>query len=666
MPARYELLQWAFTNDLGRIGPGRAQYTHLLDPDDAHVVDDIIVWWVGDDEFLVMPNASNTDAVARRARRRRWPHADGACTIADITDEPRRARGRRAPPPGSELAALQARCGRRPPVRGPDGRVRRASPAAVAGTGYTGEDGVELHVPRRSPPRCWRRPARRRHPARRPRRPRHAAPRGRPSRSTATSSAPASRRCRPGSRWVVRFDKGDFRGRAPLLAERERGIPRRLRGLVLDGRQIPRAGYAVQMGEERVGEVTSGNFSPVLERGIALAFLPPRPRRGRRGDRRHPGPAGAGGRHEAAVRAARELSLARNAVEPERERPPSRPRRGGGAEGATFPGNSQANGPFGRGASGEQARLVHSESSLTDGESPAVTGRVNLSGSGTERGTATNLWPPQTGTAWTRTVRAPEEPMASEQSLAELEASDEFVGRHIGPDVAEQARMLAALDLPSIEDLVDRAVPDSIRTREPLRVPPARSEADAVARLRDLARRNEVFTSLIGMGYSDTVTPPVILRNVLEDPAWYTAYTPYQPEISQGRLEALLNFQTMVSDLTGMEIANASLLDEATAAGEAMAMFRRLNPNAGETFVVDADCHPQTIDVVRTRAEPIGVDVVVVDPGAGITEAGVFGALLQYPGSSGAVRDLRPVIEQLHAAGCARRRRQRPPRARSC
>src|SRR2546430_356704 len=239
--------------------------------------------------------------------------------------------------------------------------------------------------------------------------------------------------------------------------------------------------------------------------------------------------------------------------------------------------------------------------------------------------------------------------MASEQSVAELEAADEFVGRHVGPDADEQARMLAALDLPSIEELIDQAVPDSIRTRETLRVPPARSETDAVTRLRDLAQRNDVFTSLIGMGYSDTVTPPVILRNVLEDPAWYTAYTPYQPEISQGRLEALLNFQTMVSDLTGMEIANASLLDEATAAGEAMAMFRRLNPNAGETFVVDADCHPQTIDVVRTRAEPIGIDVVVVEPGAGIGEAGVFGALLQYPGSSGAGRDLRPVMAGLYA-----------------
>jgi glycine dehydrogenase len=241
--------------------------------------------------------------------------------------------------------------------------------------------------------------------------------------------------------------------------------------------------------------------------------------------------------------------------------------------------------------------------------------------------------------------------MAPEHSLADLEAPDRFVGRHVGPDDGEQARMLDSLGLSSLEELIDRAVPESIRTRDPLRVPPARSENDAVTRLRDLAQRNDVFTSLIGMGYSDTVTPPVILRNVLEDPAWYTAYTPYQPEISQGRLEALLNFQTMVSDLTGMEIANASLLDEATAAGEAMAMFRRLNPDAGETFVVDADCHPQTIDVVRTRAEPIGVEVVVVEPGAGIAEAGVFGALLQYPGSSGAVRDLRPVIEQLHAQG---------------
>jgi glycine dehydrogenase len=242
--------------------------------------------------------------------------------------------------------------------------------------------------------------------------------------------------------------------------------------------------------------------------------------------------------------------------------------------------------------------------------------------------------------------------MAAEQSLPELEAPDEFVGRHVGPAADEQSRMLDALGLSSLDVLIDRAVPDSIRTRAPLQLPAPRREADALARLRDLADRNDVFTSLIGMGYADTLTPPVILRNVLEDPAWYTAYTPYQPEISQGRLEALLNFQTMVSDLTGMEIANASLLDEATAAAEAMAMCHRLNPNAGVKFLVDADCHPHTIDVVRTRAEPIGVDVVVTDIDADdIPGDGVFGALLQYPGSSGKVRDLRPVVEQLHAQG---------------
>jgi glycine dehydrogenase len=242
--------------------------------------------------------------------------------------------------------------------------------------------------------------------------------------------------------------------------------------------------------------------------------------------------------------------------------------------------------------------------------------------------------------------------MAPDQSLPELEAPDRFVGRHVGPDAGEQARMLETLGLSSLDDLVDRCVPDSIRTRESLSLPTPRDEVDVLARLRELAQRNEVFTSLIGMGYSDTLTPTVILRNVLEDPAWYTAYTPYQPEISQGRLEALLNFQTMVSDLTGMEIANASLLDEGTAAAEAMAMCSRLNADAGSTFLVDADCHPQTIDVVRTRAEPIGVDVVVTDVTTGdIPSDGVFGALLQYPGSSGTVRDLRPLIERLHEQG---------------
>ena len=148
-----------------------------------------------------------------------------------------------------------------------------------------------------------------------------------------------------------------------------------------------------------------------------------------------------------------------------------------------------------------------------------------------------------------------------------------------------------------------------------------------------------MFTSLIGLGYYDTITPLVILRNVLENPAWYTAYTPYQPEISQGRLEALVNFQTMVTDLTGMEIANASMLDEATAAAEAMALLHRVNGNQGDVFVVDADCLPQTIEVVRTRAEPLGITVVVADPTASTSVPGCFGVLLQYPGASGRVRD---------------------------
>ncbi len=226
-----------------------------------------------------------------------------------------------------------------------------------------------------------------------------------------------------------------------------------------------------------------------------------------------------------------------------------------------------------------------------------------------------------------------------------------FADRHIGPSADDQRAMLEALGYASIDALIDAAVPRSIRddvtlAREPL------SETDALARLRVLAERNDVYTSLIGLGYHDTITPPVILRNVLENPAWYTAYTPYQPEISQGRLEALLNFQTMVSDLTAMELANASLLDEATAAAEAMAMLHRLSGAAGhDVFLVDRDCHPQTIEVVRVRAEPLGIEIVVGDPYADNSIAGCFGVLVQYPGSSGRVRDLRPLIERAHANG---------------
>jgi glycine dehydrogenase len=224
-----------------------------------------------------------------------------------------------------------------------------------------------------------------------------------------------------------------------------------------------------------------------------------------------------------------------------------------------------------------------------------------------------------------------------------------FRDRHVGPSEAEQREMLEALGMSSLGELVDAAVPASIRDADPLVLDPPLAEHDALARLRGLAARNEVFTSLVGLGYHDTVTPPVIRRNVLENPAWYTAYTPYQPEISQGRLEALLNFQTMVADLTAMDLANASLLDEGTAAAEAMAMLRRLRPDAGASFLVDRDCHPQTIDVVRTRARPLGIEVVVTDPHE-VPPAG-FGVLVQYPGSSGRLRDLRPVVERAHARG---------------
>ncbi len=231
-----------------------------------------------------------------------------------------------------------------------------------------------------------------------------------------------------------------------------------------------------------------------------------------------------------------------------------------------------------------------------------------------------------------------------------------FADRHIGVSAPEQVAMLAELGYASLDALIDAAVPGAIRERAPLSLGAGVSEVDALAQLRTLAARNEVFTSLIGLGYHDTFTPLVILRNVLENPAWYTAYTPYQPEISQGRLEALVNFQTMVTDLTGMEIANASLLDEATAAAEAMALLHRVNGSAGDVFFVDADCLPQTIAVLHTRAEPLGITVVVGDPQGddAITNGFVprcFGMLLQYPGASGRVRDLRPVITRAHEAG---------------
>jgi glycine dehydrogenase len=226
-----------------------------------------------------------------------------------------------------------------------------------------------------------------------------------------------------------------------------------------------------------------------------------------------------------------------------------------------------------------------------------------------------------------------------------------FADRHIGPRGDDVAAMLAALGVESLDELVDRAVPGSIRSDQPLRLPPAISEQEVLDGLRTLASRNRVVTSLIGMGYSGTHTPPVIRRNVLENPAWYTAYTPYQPEISQGRLEALLNFQTMVTDLTATDIAGASMLDEATAGAEAMTLIRRSTKHEGTAFFVDRGCHPQTIAVVATRAEPLGIEVITGDPDRDLDPGTCFGVLLQHPTTTGEVRDLSPIIDRVHAAG---------------
>ena len=241
--------------------------------------------------------------------------------------------------------------------------------------------------------------------------------------------------------------------------------------------------------------------------------------------------------------------------------------------------------------------------------------------------------------------------MTDTATLSQLEHAVEFASRHIGiADGADEQRMLEAVGYSSMDDLLADAVPASIREKLALALPPAASEADVAAELRELAGRNRVVTSMIGLGYYDTITPAVIRRNVLESPAWYTAYTPYQPEISQGRLEALLNFQTMVEDLTGLPVAGASLLDEATAAAEAMALAHRA-AKAGDTFVVDADVLPQTLDVVRTRATPLGLTVVTHDFAGPLPEGDVFGVLVQYPGTSGAVRDLRPIVDAAHERG---------------
>src|SRR5258705_792731 len=226
-----------------------------------------------------------------------------------------------------------------------------------------------------------------------------------------------------------------------------------------------------------------------------------------------------------------------------------------------------------------------------------------------------------------------------------------FQDRHIGPSPEDQRAMLGILGYDSLDAFIDAVVPADIRLRQ-LRTPDAKTEQEALEELRLLAAQNQVFRSYLGMGYHDCFTPTVVQRNVLENPGWYTAYTPYQAEIAQGRLEALLNFQTMVSDLTGLEIANASLLDEGTAAAEAMHLTEAVSKHEGKlSYLIDANCHPQTIAVVRTRAAARGIDVVVTDPGAfDFQQGNVIGALLQYPATDGAIRDYGALCNTAQAA----------------
>src|SRR5712672_3269674 len=231
------------------------------------------------------------------------------------------------------------------------------------------------------------------------------------------------------------------------------------------------------------------------------------------------------------------------------------------------------------------------------------------------------------------------------------EAATDFVRRHIGPSPRDVAAMLESVGAKSLGELMEQTLPSSIRQKTPLDLGRALSETEALAHMGELAAQNQVFTSLIGQGYSGTILPAVIQRNILENPAWYTAYTPYQPEISQGRLEALFNFQTMICDLTGLDVANASLLDEATAAAEAMALAERSAHGKAKSFFVDREVHPQTLAVLRTRAEPLGWTLIVGDPLTDLSATDVFGALLQYPATSGGVRDLRPAIAALRGTG---------------
>ena len=237
------------------------------------------------------------------------------------------------------------------------------------------------------------------------------------------------------------------------------------------------------------------------------------------------------------------------------------------------------------------------------------------------------------------------------QTLSELEAHDEFHARHIGPNAEEKLEMLRTIGLSSLEDMTDAIVPASIKLKSGLTLPAALSEEQALEKIRAIAQQNQIFKSFIGQGYYGTHTPKIILRNILENPAWYTAYTPYQAEISQGRMEALINFQTMVCDLTGMEISNASLLDEATAAAEAMTLAKRSAKSKSTLFLVDENCHPQTLAVVQTRAEALGLEVRVGHVSSLLATTDCFAALVQYPASTGALQHWQDAASQAHAKG---------------
>src|SRR2546423_2162382 len=231
-----------------------------------------------------------------------------------------------------------------------------------------------------------------------------------------------------------------------------------------------------------------------------------------------------------------------------------------------------------------------------------------------------------------------------------IESASDFSRRHIGPNENETAEMLRAVGFENLDSLIDTTVPKNIRLDRDLNLPEAKSEAEALAELRAISKKNKVAKNFIGAGYSDCVTPPVIQRNILENPGWYTAYTPYQAELAQGRLEALLNFQTMITDLTKLNIANASMLDEATSAAEAMTLCHAAVPDR-KTFFLAHNCHPETIKVLQTRAKPLGIEVNIGNHAPCKFDTSVFGALVQYPATDGAIYDYADFVKQAHDAG---------------